>query len=292
MNDEAARPHKAANFSVASTQLTSALRHTIAAGEGVALINDELRVLAADAAVKNWLERAGHGSAADAAMLDALLVTANLPEMVHRALDAAQSVSFVALLKGADDADAQVLVTLRPLEGAGQRLALATIDPAPPQSTIAYDALTQLPDRREIARRVAEWRRASPDAPPRFAVLFLDLDDFKAVNDRFGHSAGDAVLQELAARWVRCVREGDLVSRYGGDEFIFLIRDVATPRDVAPVIERLQSATTAPVKVDGVEHTVHATIGAAVATADAPSIDELISAADRDMYAHKPRVLR
>jgi diguanylate cyclase (GGDEF)-like protein len=169
---------------------------------------------------------------------------------------------------------------------------LAAIDPAPSRGEIARDALTQLPDRREIARRVAEWRRAAGGAPPRFAVLFLDLDHFKAVNDRFGHAVGDAVLRELAARWLRCVRDGDLVTRYGGDEFVLLIRDAASLQDVAAVLARLQDATSVPVVIDGVEHSVDATIGATVATDDTSSIDELIAAADRDMYAHKRRVLR
>jgi diguanylate cyclase (GGDEF)-like protein len=82
------------------------------------------------------------------------------------------------------------------------------------------------------------------------------------------------------------------VSRYGGDEFVLLIQNAMTPRDVTPLIARLQAATSEPVVIDGVEHRVHATIGAAAATDPAASIDELIAAADRDMYARKPRVLR
>jgi diguanylate cyclase (GGDEF)-like protein len=201
-------------------------------------------------------------------------------------------VHFVAPLRGSEDANAQAQVTLRTLEGAKTRLVLAAIDFAPPQGVIAIDALTQLPDRREIARRVAEWQRLAGDASPRFAVLFLDLDDFKAVNDRFGHAVGDAVLRELAGRWRRCVRDGDLVCRFGGDEFVVLIRDARTSQDAAPLVSRLRAATTASVVIDGIEHRVDLTIGVAVATSETSSIDDLIAAADRDMYAHKRRVLR
>jgi diguanylate cyclase (GGDEF)-like protein len=293
MRDDPKLTHGAtSDQSPASAQPTSAPQDTNTTARGVALIGADLNLVAVDAVVGIWINRAVPSPAVGAATLDGLLAAANLPENVRRTLDGGEPVSFVARLRGANDANAHVQVSLRRLVGDGAALVLATIELAQAPGAMSIDALTQLPDRRELPRRIADWRRTSSDAPLRFAVLFLDLDDFKAVNDQFGHAVGDAVLRELAVRWLHCIREGDLVCRFGGDEFVLLIRNVAKPRDVAPVIARLRQATVAPVTVDGVAHAVHATIGSAVATVAGESLDDLIAAADRDMYAHKPRVLR
>jgi diguanylate cyclase (GGDEF)-like protein len=293
MNDPLVCTHSAPpSHPCASTQTTGALQDTNTPHDGVVLVDADLRITAADGVVRFWISRASPDAGHGGATLDSLISATNLLESARRTLDEGGPVSFLARLRGADDANAHVQVSFRQLAGAGKPLLLATIEPAPTPDAASFDALTRLPDRRELHRRVVLWRRASPEEPPQFAVLFLDLDDFKAVNDQRGHAVGDAVLRELAARWVRCVREGDLVCRYGGDEFVFLIRNVTTPRDVAPVIARLREATVAPTVVDGVEHKVQATIGAAIATSAGETLDELIAAADRDMYAHKPRVLR
>lgn len=171
-----------------------------------------------------------------------------------------------------------MLITLRPREAA----------PPVPQ----LDALTHLPDRRAIVDRAADWRRASGGVMPRFAVLFLDLDDFKVVNDRHGHAVGDEVLRQLSARWPQCVRDGDLVARYGGDEFVLLIKDAATSDEVDPIIRRVKDATRLPIVEGQTQLIVEASIGWSAPSDAQWTIDALIAAADRDMYARKGRVLR
>ena len=189
-------------------------------------------------------------------------------------------------------AGAAVCVHLRRLEGASGPLALIEIHAIGVAQNVtaahALDAVTALPDRRALADRIQSWNHESGGATP-FAVLFLDLDDFKHVNDVHGHPTGDVVLRELAARWSGCIRDGDLVARYGGDEFVVLVQGVTDRAEVEPVIRRLRDATQRPVDLGELQLHVHATVGAALPPGDGTTLEELIAAADRDMYARKRR---
>ncbi len=149
-----------------------------------------------------------------------------------------------------------------------------------------HDALTGLANRTlfldQVEQAVALGRRGGP----RLAVVFLDLDGFKAVNDRFGHDAGDELLVVVAARLASCLRDGDSVARLGGDEFAVLLHDVAGPLQVDQVCQRLLGALRPDVVLAGHEVIVEASIGVAIATRE-DGADDLLHNADMAMYRAK-----
>lgn len=151
------------------------------------------------------------------------------------------------------------------------------------------DALTQLPGRAQIlealTHAVAQARRGST----RLAVLFLDLDDFKRINDGHGHGTGDEVLRESAVRMKQVLREADFVGRYGGDEFVVLLTDVANPADAAPIADKLIAALDEPLRVGNHVLRVTPSIGIALFPEDATACDELLARADAAMYCAKAR---
>jgi diguanylate cyclase (GGDEF)-like protein len=116
------------------------------------------------------------------------------------------------------------------------------------------------------------------------ALLFCDLDRFKPVNDRYGHAAGDRVLRQIAQRMRAAVREGDLVARAGGDEFVVVARD-ATPEQVAALAQRIRSAVAEPTQVGDDEVIVGVTIG--VAHADGALDESTLAGADEALMAAK-----
>jgi diguanylate cyclase (GGDEF)-like protein len=188
----------------------------------------------------------------------------------------------------------QVPVQIRRFEGPAGVLALveilasSTTDADSPAGYV--DVVTGLPDRRALAERDDAWRRTR-GADARFAVLFLDLDDFKRVNDLHGHPTGDLVLREAAGRWRGCLRDGDVVARYGGDEFVALIEGLVDRAGVEALVRRLEDVTRRPIDLGELQLHVHVTVGAALSPADGATLEDLIAAADRDMYARKQRRL-
>ena len=150
-----------------------------------------------------------------------------------------------------------------------------------------YDALTGLPNRLyfkdQLARRLAQAQR---EAQP-FALLFIDLDRFKTINDAFGHAAGDEVLRQAAERLRRCVRETDTVTRLGGDEFTIILSQIRSARDPESAALNVVNALAQPFAIGGAEHLVSASIGIAVYPEDGRSADELVRNADTAMYRAK-----
>jgi diguanylate cyclase (GGDEF)-like protein len=150
-----------------------------------------------------------------------------------------------------------------------------------------YDALTALPNRLyfkdQLARQLAQAERE----PLPFALLFIDLDNFKSVNDVLGHSAGDDVLRQAAERLKRCVREADTVARLGGDEFTIILPQIRSHHDSELVAGHVLDVMKTPFAIAGNEHYLSASIGIAVYPTDGTSADELLRNADTAMYRAK-----
>ena len=151
-----------------------------------------------------------------------------------------------------------------------------------------HDALTGLPNRAMFLKRLADASlRARRGVDGLFAVLFLDVDDFKLVNDSMGHHVGDEVLVEIARRLETCIRGGDIVARLGGDEFAILLERVADARETAIVAERVQEAVREPMTISGYEWTSTASIGVALSTPGNEGMEYLLRSADMAMYRAK-----
>lgn len=152
---------------------------------------------------------------------------------------------------------------------------------------MTVDALTGLHTRHTLPERFAQVVAQARRHGRRCALLFVDLDDFKRLNDRHGHAFGDRVLRLVAERMVAAVREVDTVSRYGGDEFLILLADLAQAADARPVAEKVVRAIAAPMILDGQDHRVTASVGVAIYPDDGEDVDTLIERADAAMYASK-----
>jgi diguanylate cyclase len=150
------------------------------------------------------------------------------------------------------------------------------------------DALTQLPNRRMLVDRFAQaMANARRGGDTRFALLFVDLDNFKQLNDLYGHAFGDEVLKLVAARLVSAVREVDTVSRHGGDEFVVLLAALHQPGDAQAVAEKLIAAIGAPADLAGHVVRITASVGIALYPDDGEDVETLIARADAAMYRSK-----
>jgi diguanylate cyclase (GGDEF)-like protein len=150
-----------------------------------------------------------------------------------------------------------------------------------------HDPLTGLPNRLLLTDRLEQAiARAHRDAR-RIAVIFIDMDDFKQINDTLGHQAGDRLLQSVAKRLLGCVRTPDTVSRQGGDEFVLLLQDVNRPEDIASMARRILKALAEAHCIDGHELFVTASIGVSIYPSDGQDAETLIKHADRAMYEAK-----
>jgi diguanylate cyclase (GGDEF)-like protein len=151
-----------------------------------------------------------------------------------------------------------------------------------------HDELTGLLNRRATLHAVdLALDRVAAGALDSVAVLFCDLDGFKPVNDRLGHQAGDDVLQVVAARLAGCLRDGNIVGRFGGDEFM-VVCPGATDEGLARIVERVERAVREPIEVAGTTVSIGVSIGVAVSHAGAPlRRDALVSSADARMYQRK-----
>lgn len=149
------------------------------------------------------------------------------------------------------------------------------------------DPLTGLPDRRTLLDHFVQATATARRHGARCALLFIDLDRFKDLNDGFGHAMGDAVLKLVATRLTSAVREIDTVCRYGGDEFVAVLAELGDPADAAMVAQKLAAVISEPADIDGQPIHLSASIGGAIYPDDGDTFDVLLNHADAAMYAAK-----
>ena len=150
-----------------------------------------------------------------------------------------------------------------------------------------HDTLTGLPNRRLLDDRLRQSVYSAQRRDARLAVMVVDLDHFKNVNDSLGHKAGDAVLREVANRLTGCVRKADTLARQGGDEFVVMMPDLALESDCAIVAEKILCALVPEFRVDGQSFTIGASIGISLFPGDAGDGEALLRNADVAMYRAK-----
>lgn len=151
-----------------------------------------------------------------------------------------------------------------------------------------YDTLTNLPNRKYFMERVEQLiNKCSRDNTIQFAVLFIDLDHFKNINDSLGHSEGDALLKEAGKRLCTELRISDIVARFGGDEFIILLEDYSSEKHLNLVAQRLNDMFTQPITLSTGNVNISASIGIARFPDDGTSAEQLLKAADLAMYNAK-----
>lgn len=150
-----------------------------------------------------------------------------------------------------------------------------------------YDALTQLPNRMLLSDRLQLAMAQTERSGKMLAICYLDLDNFKPINDQFGHSAGDFLLIEVAQRLKTCVRAGDTVSRLGGDEFVLLVSNLDDLHECDHAVGRIIGALSQPFRVSEHSVTISASIGVTLYPHDGSDADTLLRHADQAMYAAK-----
>ncbi len=150
-----------------------------------------------------------------------------------------------------------------------------------------YDALTDLPNRALLADRLSTAVAGARRQKDKVALLFLDLDRFKSINDSFGHSFGDLVLQDVAKRLKRRTREQDTVARLGGDEFLIVLNNVKDISDVAVAAKRFMDAMTAELVVQGHSLSITCSLGISIFPEHGMDVETLVKNADAAMYSAK-----
>ncbi|MGL6290613.1 MAG: diguanylate cyclase domain-containing protein [Silanimonas sp.] len=150
-----------------------------------------------------------------------------------------------------------------------------------------HDALTGCHNRRYLMSRIEHAIACARRGPDRPALLFLDLDRFKPINDRHGHATGDAVLKDVVARLRDCVRETDCLARVGGDEFVVLMDAHVDPQTPLRLRDRISERLEQPFHLDGLDLRIGASIGIARFPEDGETADQLLRHADESMYREK-----
>lgn len=213
---------------------------------------------------------------------------------VWRRMIPGEPVTIQGVYRRKDGSVFPVEVVLSPIEYEGWRMIFATTRDVTARKTLEeqlvhrafHDPLTGLPNRTLFMDRLQHALARQERRDGVISLLFVDLDDFKQVNDSWGHDAGDRVLIEVGRRLAACVRSGDTVARLGGDEFTVLLEHAHAPRDVLTVVRRLEDRLRETIDVDGRGTEITASIGVASAIAHVDERD-LLEHADQAMYRAK-----
>ncbi|MCL6543638.1 MAG: EAL domain-containing protein [Bryobacteraceae bacterium] len=152
-----------------------------------------------------------------------------------------------------------------------------------------HDALTGLPNRHAFEERTNHGLAYARRYGRPMAILFIDLDGFKTVNDSLGHAAGDAVLREVAQRLRSALRESDIIARWGGDEFVAALLEVGSEHDAARAAQKLMDALKEPLSVEGQQICLSASIGISLYPEDGTDLSSLLRKADQEMYESRSR---
>ncbi len=152
-----------------------------------------------------------------------------------------------------------------------------------------HDALTSLPNRAMIYSYIQELLAKTARTGGEFGLLFVDLDRFKPINDRYGHAMGDLVLKTVSERLAASVRADDFVGRLAGDEFIIVLPDLSSREAAASVAQHTLNIMGQPFQIDGYELHVSPSIGISVYPCDGETVDALLHSADAAMYDAKQR---
>nr|WP_255719693.1 bifunctional diguanylate cyclase/phosphodiesterase [Pelomonas sp. P8] len=216
---------------------------------------------------------------------------------VQEVMRASRELRYETAILHRDGTRIPVELIIRTLERDGERLRMAVVrdirdrlaSEARIQHLAHHDGLTGLLNRSAFMERMAAMLKLAERNNDMLALLFIDLDNFKRVNDSLGHMEGDQVLTTVSERLVGALRGSDLVGRFGGDEFVVLLTDVTARADVVVVLEALLQVVEVPVKADGRALSVTPSIGVAVFPDDGRLADELIQHADTAMYRAKAK---
>jgi diguanylate cyclase len=192
-----------------------------------------------------------------------------------------------ALMNGREIANARIETLRARVAELETALGTLTQQEAQARHLAHHDALTGLPNRTLLHDRVGQAMSHAQRHHASMALLLIDLDGFKRVNDRLGHDTGDRVLRGVAQRLVASVRAADTACRYGGDEFVVLLFEVESAAQAAAVADKVRAQLCKSHFIDGYRIRITASVGAALYPSDAETYDQLIRHADTGMYAAK-----